>query len=188
MYCESLDIPEVKILRPVRHEDSRGFFSEIYNHQAITKAGIHLDIVQENLAYSKQANTVRGIHFQTPPFAQAKLVQVVRGAIFDVAVDLRAGSPTYGHFVSAEISAANWNQILIPEGFGHGLCTLEPDTQVIYKVTAHYSHEHDAGIRWDDSEIGINWPLTDTPLLSDKDEALPLLKDFDTPFTYEATP
>jgi dTDP-4-dehydrorhamnose 3,5-epimerase len=185
MYCQSLDIPDVKILRPVQHEDARGFFSEIYNAREMAAAGLNLNFVQENLAFSKQAGTVRGIHFQTPPHEQIKLVQVVRGAIYDVAVDLRAGSPWYGKFVAAEISADNWNQILIPEGFGHGLVTLEDDTTVLYRVTAHFSREHDKGVRWDDRELGIAWPLRGRkPLLSAKDIELPTLADFDTPFVY----
>jgi len=190
MYCQSLDIPEVKLLRPVRHDDSRGFFSEVFNRRDLRSVGVELDLAQENFAFSRDANTVRGIHFQIPPFAQAKLVQVIRGAIFDVAVDLRKGSPTYGQHVSAELSAENWNQILIPEGFGHGLCTLEDDTAVLYRVNTHYSAEHDQGIRWDDPDLAIDWPVRQVtkggPILSDKDKAQPLLADFDSPFVYEA--
>jgi dTDP-4-dehydrorhamnose 3,5-epimerase len=187
MYCKTLDIPEVKLLRPVKHEDPRGFFSEVYNRRDLADAGIAHEFVQDNLAYSQEPFTIRGIHFQTPPFVQAKLVQVVRGAIYDVAVDLRKDSPTYGQYVTAEISAANFNQILIPEGFGHGLCTLEPDTLVLYKVNAHFSLEHDTGIRWDDPQLNIPWPLQNAePLVSAKDQVLPLLSEFDSPFTYEA--
>jgi dTDP-4-dehydrorhamnose 3,5-epimerase len=186
MFCKSLDIPDVKILRPVRHEDPRGFFSEIFSTRELAAAGIELEIVQENFAFSKLAHTVRGIHFQTPPHEQAKLVQVVSGAIYDVAVDLRRGSPWYGQYVSAVISANEWNQILIPSGFGHGLCTLEPDTAVLYKVTAHFSKANDTGIRWNDPELDIPWPLNDAePLLSTKDESLPTLAEFDTPFVYK---
>ena len=186
MQCKSLDIPDVKILQPVRHEDSRGFFSEIFNTQDLAASGLELEIVQENFAFSNQAHTIRGIHFQTPPYEQAKLVQVVSGAIYDVAVDLRKGSPWYGQFTGAEISAKKWNQILIPAGFGHGLCTLEPNTAVIYKVTQHFSKQHDTGIFWNDPELDIPWPLGNTkPLLSDKDEVLPMLSNFSSPFIYK---
>jgi dTDP-4-dehydrorhamnose 3,5-epimerase len=182
-----LAIPDVKILTPVRHRDDRGFFSEIYSRPTLAAAGIELDIVQENFAFSLQPNTVRGLHFQTPPFAQDKLVQVVRGAILDFAIDLRRNSPWYGQYVSAEISAENWQQILIPVGFAHGLITLEPDTAVQYKVSAPYSPEHDAGgIRWDDPDINIPWPIaTAEAILSVKDAALPLLAEFDSPFEYK---
>jgi len=186
MKCTSLAIPDVKILEPVRHQDPRGFFSEVYSAPALTAAGIDLDLVQENFAFSEQANTVRGLHFQTPPHEQAKLVQVVRGAIFDVAVDLRKDSPWYGQYVSAEISADNWHQILIPAGFAHGLCTLKPNTAVIYKVSGLYAPTHDTGIRWDDPDIGIEWPVREGEImLSEKDRALPLLADFDSPFEYQ---
>jgi dTDP-4-dehydrorhamnose 3,5-epimerase len=186
MHCKSLDIPAVKILQPVKHEDPRGFFSEIFSARALAEFDIELDVVQENFAFSEQAHTIRGIHFQTPPFEQAKLVQVVSGAIYDIAVDLRKGSPWYGQYVGATISASEWNQILIPAGFGHGLCTLEPNTAVIYKVTAQYSKQHDAGIFWNDPELAIPWPLEGTEaLVSAKDKLLPLLADFATPFVYE---
>jgi len=157
MNVTELAIPDVKIITPTRHADDRGFFSEIYSRPRVESHGIELDIVQENFAFSLQKNTVRGLHFQTPPFAQAKLVQVVRGAILDFAIDLRNGSPWYGQFVSATISADNWQQILIPVGFAHGLCTL-----------------------------GINWPMeTEDAILSAKDMTLPLLADFVSPFQYE---
>ena len=186
MNVTELAIPDVKIITPTRHADDRGFFSEIYSRRRAESHGIELDIVQENFAFSLQKNTVRGLHFQTPPFAQAKLVQVVRGAILDFAVDLRNGSPWYGQFVSATISADNWQQILIPVGFAHGLCTLEPDTAVMYKVTTPYSPEHDTGILWNDPDIGINWPMeTEDAILSAKDMTLPLLADFVSPFQYE---
>jgi dTDP-4-dehydrorhamnose 3,5-epimerase len=185
MKITALTIPDIKLLTPVRHDDERGFFSEIYSRPQAESVGVHIDIVQENFAFSKKANTVRGLHFQTPPFAQDKLVQVVRGAILDFAIDLRKGSPWYGQFVCAEISAANWQQILIPAGFAHGLCTLEPDTAVLYKVTAPYSPQHDTGVRWDDPDIAIDWPMQKKDaILSDKDSSLPLLADFASPFDY----
>ena len=181
----NLDIPDVKVLKPVRHKDRRGFFSEIFSQPTLAAAGLMLDIVQENFAFSIQPNTIRGLHFQAPPYAQDKLIQVVRGAIFDVALDLRMGSPWFGQYVSAEISADNWNQILVPAGFAHGLCTLEPNTAVIYKVTTPYSPEHEGGIRWDDPDLQIPWP-TDPKhaLLSDKDKSLPFLAEFKSPFEF----
>jgi dTDP-4-dehydrorhamnose 3,5-epimerase len=184
-WVRNLDIPEVKLLSPRKHGDQRGFFSETYHRQALLDAGIDIDFVQDNHAYSAQPGTLRGLHFQTPPFAQHKLVRVVRGAIFDVAVDLRAGSPTYGQHVSAVISAAAWNQILVPVGFAHGLLTLEPDTEVLYKVSAHYAPEHDKGLLWDDPALGIAWPLEGAaPLLSDKDRAQPRLADLPACFHF----
>jgi len=181
----NLDIPEVKLLSPKKHGDQRGFFSETYHRQALLDAGIDIDFVQDNHAYSAQPGTLRGLHFQTPPFAQHKLVRVVRGAIFDVAVDLRRNSPTYGQHVSAVISAEAWNQILVPVGFAHGLLTLEPDTEVLYKVSAHYAPEHDKGLLWDDPALGIAWPLEGMdPLLSEKDRAQPRLADLPAYFHY----
>jgi len=179
----SLDIPEVKILRPKKHGDHRGFFSETYNKKTFEAAGLHYDFVQDNQSLSAEVRTIRGLHFQTPPFAQDKLLRVVRGAVFDVAVDLRKGSPTFGKYVSAVISAAEWNQILVPIGFAHGFCTLEPDTEVIYKVTNYYSPENDKGVLWNDPDIGIAWPdAAKAPKLSGKDAVQPRLKDLDVTF------
>ncbi|CBS91603.1 dTDP-4-dehydrorhamnose 3,5-epimerase [Azospirillum lipoferum] len=170
----SLDIPDVKIIRPKKFGDHRGFFSETYTKRTFEAAGLHYDFVQDNQSLSAEVGTVRGLHFQLPPFAQDKLVRVVRGAILDVAVDIRKGSPTFGRHVSAVISAAEWNQILVPIGFAHGFCTLEPDTEVIYKVTNYYSAEHDRGLLWNDPELGIDWPVTaDKARLSDKDHKHP---------------
>lgn len=170
----SLDIPDVKIIRPKKFGDNRGFFSETYNKKTFEAAGLHYDFVQDNQSLSAEVGTVRGLHFQLPPFAQDKLVRVVRGAILDVAVDIRKGSPTFGRHVSAVISAADWNQILVPIGFAHGFCTLEPDTEVIYKVTNYYSAEHDRGLLWNDPELGIDWRvLADKARLSDKDHKHP---------------
>lgn len=175
---EALEIPDIKIISPVRHGDERGFFSETYNKQAFVAAGIDLDFVQDNHSMSPQAGTLRGLHYQAAPFAQDKLVRVVSGRILDVAVDLRSGSPTFGKWVAAEISADKWNQILVPVGFAHGICTLEPDTQLIYKVTNYYSPKHDFGIRWDDPDLAIDWPFpADAMILSDKDRKQPYFKD-----------
>lgn len=180
-----LAIPEVCILKPVRHGDERGFFSETYSSRALANAGIRLDFVQDNHAYSAQPWTVRGLHFQIPPHAQAKLIRVVRGAIFDVAVDLRQGSPTYGRHVSAVISADAWNQILVPIGFAHGLCTLEPDTEVLYKVTDFYAPDCDRGVLWSDPTLSIDWPVTaDKAVVSDRDRRHPGLHDLPPCFRY----
>ncbi|MFD1628163.1 dTDP-4-dehydrorhamnose 3,5-epimerase [Azospirillum griseum] len=174
----SLDIPDVKIIRPKKFGDHRGFFSETYNKKAFAAAGIDLDFVQDNQSLSAEVGTVRGLHFQLPPFAQDKLLRVVRGAILDVAVDIRRNSPTYGQHVTAVISAAEWNQILVPIGFAHGFCTLEPDTEVIYKVTNYYSPEHDRGLLWNDPALGIDWPVSgDKARLSDKDHKHPPLAE-----------
>jgi dTDP-4-dehydrorhamnose 3,5-epimerase len=181
----SLAIPAVKILRPRKFGDHRGFFSETYNRRALAEAGIDLDFVQDNHSFSAQPGTLRGLHFQTAPFAQDKLVRVVRGSILDVAVDLRHGSPTYGQHVRAVISAADWNQILVPVGFAHGVLTLEPDTELIYKVSNYYSPEHDKGLLWDDPALGIEWPVSKSEVvLSDKDRVQPRLADLGRIFEY----
>jgi dTDP-4-dehydrorhamnose 3,5-epimerase len=175
---EPLAIPDVKIIRLQKHEDSRGYFSETYNYKVYADAGIDCVFVQDNHAFSRSAGTIRGLHYQGHPFAQHKLLRVVRGRIYDVAVDLRRSSPTFGHWVAAEISADEWNQILIPVGFAHGLCTLESNTEVLYKVTSHYSARHDFGIRWNDPDLNIAWPVAESEMhLSDKDRRQPLLKD-----------
>jgi dTDP-4-dehydrorhamnose 3,5-epimerase len=189
MQLKELDIPGVKILTPTRHRDGRGFFSEIYNVQEMERLGIRFDFVQENYSFSEHKYTVRGLHVQSPPFAQSKLVQVLTGAILDVAVDLRCGSPWYGKFVAVELSAENWLQILMPAGFAHGFCTLTPDTAVIYKVTAPYSAQNDGGIFWNDQALSIPWPATAaSAIVSDKDRQLPALADYDSPFIYDGNP
>jgi dTDP-4-dehydrorhamnose 3,5-epimerase len=175
---EQLAIPDVKIIRPRKFEDARGFFSETYSKRAFAEAGIDLDFVQDNHALSRSTGTVRGLHFQGHPFAQDKLVRVASGRIFDVAVDLRRSSSTFGRWVAAEISAGGWNQILIPIGFAHGLCTLEPNTEVIYKVTNYYSERHDFGIRWDDPDLKITWPFPEDQVqLSEKDRQQRFFRD-----------
>ncbi len=155
MQSEHLKIPDVKVLTPKKNGDHRGFFSEVYNRKTLAEAGIDITFVQDNHAFSAEKGVVRGLHFQIPPFAQDKLVRVVRGSVFDVAVDLRRGSPTYGQHVSVVLSAEAWNQILVPIGFAHGLMTLEPDTEVLYKVSNYYSAEHDKGLLWNDPALGI---------------------------------
>lgn len=173
-----LDIPEVKLIRMKRFGDHRGFFSETWNRAAFEQAGIGADFLQDNHSLSATPGTLRGLHFQIPPFAQAKLVRVSRGAVFDVAVDIRRGSPSYGRWVGAVLSAEEWNQMFIPRGFAHGFVTLEPDTEVQYKVDAPYAPEHDRGVLWNDPEIAVVWPLDGRePVLSAKDEKLPRLAD-----------
>jgi dTDP-4-dehydrorhamnose 3,5-epimerase len=178
MLVEDTYLAGVKILTPRKIRDERGYFSETYNRQALAASGIDLIFVQDNHSLSTEKGVVRGLHFQSPPFAQDKLVRVVRGAILDVAVDLRASSPTFGRHVAVELSAANWRQLLIPIGFAHGFCTLEPDTQVLYKVTNYYSAIHDKGLAWDDRALGINWPIAvERAILSEKDRKHPILRD-----------
>ncbi len=183
MQIDELGISAVKMLIPRKHGDRRGFFSEVYNQRALAQAGIDVEFVQDNHSLSAEKGTVRGLHFQAPPFAQDKLVRVVRGAVFDVAVDLRRGSPTYGQHVSAVLSAEAWNQLLVPVGFAHGFMTLEPDTEVIYKVSNYYAPEHDKGLLWNDPALGIAWPIPEADaILSDKDRGQPRLAELVTPF------
>ncbi len=185
MKIERLAIPEVLLLEPRKFGDARGFFSEVWKRQPLADAGVDVDFVQDNHSLSAERNVVRGLHYQRPPSAQAKLIRVVRGAILDVAVDVRAGSPTFGRHVSAVLSAANWRQMFVPKGFAHGFCTLEPDTEVIYKVDAYYDAAADAGILWNDPALGIDWPLdTEDAILSDKDRVAPCLGDISPPFTF----
>jgi len=171
---------------PDKFGDDRGFFSETYNSRTFADAGIHLDFVQDNHSFSAEKGVLRGLHFQTPPFAQDKLVRVTRGSVFDVVVDIRRGSPTYAKWVGVEISAAKWNQLLVPKGFAHGFVTLEPDTEFLYKVSNFYSRECDRSVRFDDPEIGIDWPVdVSQAILSEKDRAAGLLAETDTGFIYE---
>ncbi|MGD9784560.1 MAG: dTDP-4-dehydrorhamnose 3,5-epimerase [Hyphomicrobiaceae bacterium] len=176
MQTVSLEIPDVKLLTPTRHGDDRGFVSEVYNARTLDAAGVPSRFVQENHSYSKFAGTVRGLHFQRAQFSQAKLVRVLAGAILDVAVDLRRTSPTFGRHVSATLSADNWAQIYIPEGFAHGFCTLEPDTAVSYLMSTLYAPASDAGVLWDDPALSIAWPVSAADaILSPKDAKLPPL-------------
>lgn len=185
---ETTEIAEIKIVRPKRHGDDRGFFSEWYNRKALSAQGIAADFIQDNLALSVRKGTVRGLHFQSPPFAQTKLVGCVRGAVFDVAVDIRRGSPNFGRHVAVELSAANGWQLFIPAGFAHGYCTLEENSVLFYKVDAGYSPQHDAGVLWQDPDINVAWPVTqDAVQLSKKDMTLPRLKDLPPLFTYDGT-
>jgi dTDP-4-dehydrorhamnose 3,5-epimerase len=186
MHVESLQIPEVLLITPGKFGDQRGFFSETYSHREFAEAGIDVEFVQENHSLSANVGTIRGLHFQSPPYAQAKLVRVVRGAILDVAVDIRRGSPTFGRHARAVLSAVNWSQIFIPEGFAHGFCTLEPDSEVLYKVNNYYAPDHDLGLAWNDPSLGIAWPVSEAEaILSDKDRRQPVLVQLGTSFVYE---
>ncbi len=182
----ALSIPAIKILRTVKHEDSRGYFSETYNRLRLHELGIDDEFVQDNHSFSAEMGTVRGLHFQSPPYAQAKLVRVVRGSIFDVAVDLRRSSPTYGKYVGTTLSASNRAQIYVPIGFAHGFMTLEPETEVAYKVNEFYAPSHDGGLRWNDPDLGIDWPsIVGEAALSKKDSDLPPLRSLTSPFDHD---
>jgi len=175
---QPLEIADCLLVTPDRFGDSRGFFSETYNKAALKAAGLDIEFVQDNQSLSRPKGTVRGLHFQVPPFAQAKLVRVIRGTALDVAVDIRKGSPTYGKHVAVELSAEAWNQLYIPEGFAHGFCTLEPDTELLYKVSAPYSRDDDRGIAWNDPDLGIAWPISEEDaVLSEKDAVQPAFAD-----------
>ena len=179
----------VKLLRPRRFADARGWFSESWNAARFAGWGVDVSFVQDNHSLSRAAGTLRGLHFQTAPFAQAKLVRCTRGAIFDVAVDIRSASPTYRHWVSAELSAENGDQLFVPAGYAHGFLTLEPDTEVMYKVDAPYAPEADGGVIWNDAMLAIDWPLGGAaPLLSDKDALLPTLDKVAADFGYDGKP
>jgi dTDP-4-dehydrorhamnose 3,5-epimerase len=179
-------IPDVWVLRPEVFPDSRGAFSESYNIRTFAAVGLKLSFVQDNQSISTRKGTVRGLHFQIRPMAQAKLVRVLKGSILDVAVDLRLGSPTYGLYVSRLLSAANQEQLFIPTGFAHGFCTHEDDTIVHYKVSNFYSPEHERGVRWNDATLAIDWGITEAEaLLSMRDQAYPGLAELPPFFEYE---
>lgn len=176
MKAESLAIPDVKLLTPVRFNDPRGFFSETWNQDRFAALGVPGPFMQDNHAVSSERGVVRGLHLQIGANAQGKLIRVVRGAIWDVAVDVRVGSPTYGRYVGAEISAENWAQIWVPPGFLHGYCTLTAETEVIYKVTAPYDKAAERGVIWNDPGLALPWPINEADaILSDKDQELPRL-------------
>lgn len=182
-----LAIPDVLLIKPRIFEDARGFFCETYNEKLAEKHGLPTRYVQDNVSLSKKAGTIRGLHFQRPPFAQDKLIRVLKGRTLDVAVDLRKGSPFFGRHVAVELSAG-MEQVFIPAGFAHGFCTLEDDTEVFYKVTTPYSPANDGGIIWNDSDLGIEWTTNEIKIIiSDKDRLLPRLRDLPEMFTYERT-
>ena len=174
----------LKLITPRKFGDNRGFFSETYNAQMLADIGIHEQFVQDNHSLSVEKGTVRGLHYQKPPHAQAKLVRVGRGAILDVVVDIRRGSPTYGQHAAVELNAENWHQLFVPAGFAHGFCTIAPDTELQYKVSDYYAPAHDAGLLWNDPALGIVWPDFAGAQLSPKDTVLPRFADLDTHFVY----
>lgn len=180
----------VRLIRPKRFGDARGWFMETYRRDRWTELGVEAAFVQDNHSYSRDAGVLRGLHFQAPPRAQAKLVRCVRGAIWDVAVDVRAGSPTYGRWAAATLSAENGFQLYVPEGFAHGFVTLGPDTEVEYKVSDVYAPECEGAIAWDDPDLALPWPLAEgaRPTLSEKDARSPRLSGFESPFAYDGRP
>lgn len=185
MKVEQAGLPGIVLLEPRRFGDSRGFFAETYNGRAYRDAGIECEFVQDNHSLSDKVGTVRGLHFQKPPAAQAKLVRCGRGAIFDVAVDIRTGSPTYGKWVGYELSADNGLQLFIPAGFAHGFMTLKPGSEIVYKCSDYYAPETEGSVRWDDPDLGIEWPKVENPVLSEKDAEAPSLSQIKSPFLWE---
>lgn len=171
----------VHLLEPDVFGDSRGFFMESYNKRKFAELGLAWDLVQDNHSLSAEAGTIRGLHYQLEPKAQTKIVRALCGAVYDVVVDIRRGSPTFGQWIGVILSAANKRQIIVPKGFAHGICTLVDDTEILYKVDEFYSPEHDRGILWNDPDLGIDWP-TDKPVLSDKDRKQPRLCDAEINF------
>jgi dTDP-4-dehydrorhamnose 3,5-epimerase len=175
---QSLSLPGVKLVRSSRISDPRGYFAETFVHRDFAAAEIENQFIQDNQSFSTAVGTIRGLHFQAHPFAQAKLIRVVRGKIFDVVVDLRRSSASYGQHLAIELDARTGDQLFVPAGFAHGCCTLEPDTELFYKVDALYSADHDRGVNWADPTLGIEWPVClHTAILSEKDRNLPMLKD-----------
>ncbi|WP_439111661.1 dTDP-4-dehydrorhamnose 3,5-epimerase [Lentibacter sp.] len=178
-------LPDVIVFEPARHGDARGFFSECWNKARMAEHGVDIDFVQDNHSLSSASGTVRGLHFQAPPYAQAKLVRCGHGTLFDVAVDIRKGSPTYGQWIGVELSFENGKQLFIPEGFAHGFITRTPDTEIIYKCSAYYSPEADGAILWD--SCGIDWGFDGAPGLSSKDASATPFDSFDSPFIWEGS-
>jgi dTDP-4-dehydrorhamnose 3,5-epimerase len=186
MKVEQTPLPGVLVITPARFGDHRGFFSESYSAKVLTEHGINAQFVQDNHSFSMIEGTIRGLHFQAPPHAQDKLVRCGRGALFDVAVDIRNGSPTYGQWFGAELSFANGKQMLVPAGFAHGFVTREQDSEIVYKCSDYYARETEGSIVWDDPKIGIDWGLRGiSPVLSEKDAKAASLADLNSPFTFE---
>lgn len=181
MLIEALDIPDAKLITPQRFSDNRGWFNESWSAAKLSMAGLDLSFVQDNLSYTKDTGTLRGLHCQLAPFAQGKLISVVTGSILDVIVDIRTGSPSFGQSICVPLDEDKATQLWVPPGFLHGFLTLSPDTRVLYKVTAPYSKEHDRSVLWNDPALAIDWGIQ-TPILSDKDAVAPLLKDSDIQF------
>lgn len=179
-------LPNLLLITPRRFGDHRGFFSETWNQQRLRDHGVDIDFVQDNHSFSREQNTVRGLHFQSPPHAQDKLVRCGRGRLFDVAVDIRKGSPTYGQWYGIELSFENGKQLLVPKGFLHGFSTLEPDTEIIYKCSDVYAPESEGAVQFNDPDIGIDWQIDPKKaVLSEKDTVAASLAEFQSPFTYE---
>lgn len=185
---ETTPLADLLILTPARHGDDRGFFCETWNAAVLAAQGILVDFVQDNQSLSPVPGTLRGLHFQTAPQAQVKLVRCGRGALFDVAVDLRAGSPTFGRWFGTELSAVNGRQLLVPAGFAHGFVTRLPDTEILYKCSAPYAPACEGALRWDDPALGIDWGLTGAPVIAPRDAAAPLLADLGQPFPGQPRP
>ena len=175
---------EIIYIQPNIHRDHRGFFAETYSRRQYAELGINIEFVQDNHSLSREVGTLRGLHFQAPPHAQAKLIRCGRGAIFDVAVDIRRGSPTYGQWEGYELKAENGYQLYIPLGFAHGFVTLEPDSEIVYKCADYYTPETEGVILWNDPDIGIDWPTEAEPILSEKDAVAPLFSDLESPFIF----
>jgi dTDP-4-dehydrorhamnose 3,5-epimerase len=181
--AETTALDGVRVLCPRKFKDERGFFAETYNRQLLQRLGNEIDFVQDNHSLSHECGTIRGLHYQVPPFAQVKLVRVIRGRVLDVVVDIRRSSPTFGRHFRTELSADNYKQILVPVGFAHGFCTLEPESEIVYKVSNYYSAAHDRGILWNDPHLGIQWPVAEEQaILSNKDRRQPLLLEVDDLF------
>jgi dTDP-4-dehydrorhamnose 3,5-epimerase len=176
-----LSLPDLLLITPKRHGDARGWFTETWSRRAFEEAGIRADFVQDNQAFNARKGTLRGLHFQLAPHPQAKLVRVLKGAIFDVGVDLRAGSPTWGQWAGATLTAEGGEQLFVPRGFAHGYVTLTDDTELAYKVDGLYAPDREGGVAWNDPDLAIAWPLDGEPVLSDKDQRLPRLKDLPPP-------
>jgi dTDP-4-dehydrorhamnose 3,5-epimerase len=186
MDIRQFEISGVKLIVPKRFGDARGYFQETWSDRLFREKIENVSFVQDNQSVSRNKGTLRGLHYQKPPFAQGKLVRVLRGSIFDVAVDIRKGSPTYGQHVGVTLTAVTGEQLWVPSGFLHGFCTLEDDTDVFYKVTAYYSADHDAGVVWNDSDLKINWPVeAGSVVLSEKDHRQPRLADTPDFFRYD---
>ena len=177
---------ELILIKPTRHKDERGFFSETYSQHRYKKLGVNVDFLQDNHSFSWEVGTLRGLHFQAPPDAKGKLVRCGKGAIFDVAVDIRKGSQTFGHWEGYELTEENGHQLYVPIGFAHGFLTLKPDSEIVYKCTNYYAPKAEGSIRWDDPSIGIEWPLSENIILNKRAAIAPLLKDFKTPFIFGA--
>jgi dTDP-4-dehydrorhamnose 3,5-epimerase len=181
---EQTGIEGVRIITPDKFGDERGFFSETWNRTVLESLGVRVDFVQDNHAFSATRGTLRGLHFQAPPAGQTKLVRVSRGAVLDVAVDIRRGSPTYGRHVAVELSGKNWRQLLVPVGFAHGYCTLEENTEVLYKVDGPYAPAAEGGLLWNDPALGIAWPGFAGSLVSERDTRWPALDRLESPFSW----